>query len=98
MTTLAQFVKSEGRDIRKKFDFLTQEQAEAIARHTMNRYVNRPSVHDLIMSTPAEPMTAVSSYGHCPKCGEPGVKREKRPNGNDTCKKGHKYPTKDAVH
>ena len=37
-------------------------------------------------------------YGRCPICGKPGVSRERRINGNDTCEDGHKYPSKDAVH
>lgn len=36
-------------------------------------------------------------YGYCPHCGEPGVSRERRPNGNDTCATGHTYPTAQAV-
>jgi hypothetical protein len=36
-------------------------------------------------------------YGYCPKCGAKGVKRERRPNGNDVCEKGCEYPSKDAL-
>lgn len=35
--------------------------------------------------------------GFCPKCGAPGVMRERQPNGNDTCKNGHTYPSSQAV-
>lgn len=35
-------------------------------------------------------------YGYCPHCGSLGVSRERRPNGNDTCKKGHVYPSRVA--
>ena len=35
-------------------------------------------------------------YGKCPICGEEGVSRERRIDGNDTCKKGHTYPSKSA--
>lgn len=38
-----------------------------------------------------------TGYGFCPECGARGVSREKRPNGNDKCEKGHTYPSKDAV-
>ena len=38
----------------------------------------------------------VSVYGYCPICGAPGQKREKRPNGNDICAEGHKYPSRSA--
>lgn len=36
-------------------------------------------------------------YGYCPKCGQPGHERERRPNGDDTCVAGHKYPSRDAI-
>ncbi len=34
-----------------------------------------------------------SPYGTCPRCGSPGVSRERRPNGNDKCALGHVYPS-----
>ena len=30
-------------------------------------------------------------YGFCPICGKPGVTRERRLDGNDTCSNGHTY-------
>jgi cytidyltransferase-like protein len=36
-------------------------------------------------------------YDYCPICGEEGVQRERRPNGNDTCKNGHVYPSADRI-
>lgn len=39
-----------------------------------------------------------SPYGSCPRCGSPGEMRERRPNGNDICKNGHEYPSRNAVH
>ena len=36
-------------------------------------------------------------FGYCPTCGAPSVSRERRPNGNDRCKKGHAYPSVKAV-
>lgn len=40
-----------------------------------------------------------SVYGHCPRpgCGAAGVTRERRPNGNDRCARGHSYASRDAV-
>lgn len=35
-------------------------------------------------------------YGYCPKCGEVGISRERRPNGNDVCENGHTYPSSEA--
>jgi len=32
-------------------------------------------------------------YGYCPKCGAPGVSRERRVHGNDLCERGHEYPS-----
>lgn len=39
----------------------------------------------------------INPYGYCPKCGKPGVSRERRPNGDDLCMSGHKYPSIDAM-
>ncbi len=32
-------------------------------------------------------------YGYCPHCQKPGISRERRLNGNDTCESGHVYPS-----
>ena len=39
----------------------------------------------------------VPAYGCCPICGEACATRERRPNGNDTCIKGHEYPSAEAA-
>jgi hypothetical protein len=36
-------------------------------------------------------------YGYCPTCGAEGVSRERRINGNDTCKNGCVYPSSRAL-
>ena len=36
-------------------------------------------------------------YGYCPVCFSSGVSRERRPNGDDTCYNGHKYPSRHAL-
>lgn len=38
-----------------------------------------------------------NGYGYCPVCGNPGVDRERRLNGNDRCSLGHCYPSADAL-
>jgi len=43
------------------------------------------------------PEVAKAPYGYCPKCGALGKFRERRPNGDDQCTNGHKYPSKDAL-
>lgn len=35
-------------------------------------------------------------YGYCPECGAPGVMRERRPDGDDKCSNGHRYPSRSA--
>ena len=42
-------------------------------------------------------MTKKALYGYCPVCGERGLQRERRMNGNDTCARGHQYPSRDAI-
>lgn len=36
-------------------------------------------------------------YGYCPICGAEGVIRERKMDGNDGCKNGHIYPSKDRL-
>lgn len=36
-------------------------------------------------------------HGFCPECGAPCIARERRPNGNDTCERGHKYPSRTVI-
>lgn len=36
-------------------------------------------------------------YGYCPTCRAPGKARERRPDGDDICENGHKYPSKSAI-
>ena len=35
-------------------------------------------------------------YGYCPECGAPGVMRERKPDGDDKCSNGHRYPSRSA--
>lgn len=46
---------------------------------------------------PGSPESGRSPYGKCPHCGSPGRMRERRPSGNDTCEKGHVYPSSAAI-
>jgi hypothetical protein len=43
------------------------------------------------------PSSPPHSLGYCPICGSPGRSREKRPNGDDLCEAGHKYPSSSAL-
>lgn len=38
----------------------------------------------------------LSPYGYCPHCSKPGVARERRADGNDTCESGHVYPSRSS--
>ena len=46
--------------------------------------------HDIIHSSEAP-------FGYCPVCGAKGVRREKRPYGDDMCAAGHTYPSEAAL-
>jgi hypothetical protein len=48
-------------------------------------------------SSPDERRRVAMAYGVCPKCGALCAYRERRPNGNDTCTRGHTYPSSQAV-
>ena len=50
-----------------------------------------------LKSQPIEPEPLPPAYGYCPHCRSEGISRERRPNGNDTCKKGHVYPSSARV-
>lgn len=39
----------------------------------------------------------MNPYGYCPVCGSEIASRERRPDGNDICDEGHKFPSKDAI-
>jgi hypothetical protein len=41
--------------------------------------------------------TKANPYGYCPVCGAPGVRRERRPDGNDECASGHRYASAKAL-
>ena len=43
------------------------------------------------------PEVLESPYGYCPVCGAKGLTRERRPNGDDRCEKGHSYPSRDSL-
>jgi len=45
---------------------------------------------------PAAQTEGEAPYGYCPECGAPGVMRERRPNGDDSCSNGHRYPSRTA--
>lgn len=36
-------------------------------------------------------------YGLCPICAAKGVSRQRRPDGDDKCARGHTYPSRDAL-
>lgn len=40
---------------------------------------------------------SAATYGLCPYCGSAGKTRERRLNGNDTCERGHTYPSSQSV-
>lgn len=42
-------------------------------------------------------MSKETPYGLCPICGQPGISRERRPDGNDKCYNAHTYPSKSAI-
>lgn len=48
--------------------------------------------------TTTDDAPVLSAYGFCPHCGAKGKMRERRPDGNDTCEKGHVYPSRSAVY
>ncbi len=48
----------------------------------------RSSEVETLAAQPALP------YGICPTCGAPGMKRERRPDGDTICENGHRHPSR----
>jgi len=63
--------------------------AEAIPRHWFRKV-------SPVVATMTN-LEARSPYGYCPHCHKPGVSRERRINGNDTCESGHVYPSQTSI-
>jgi len=70
--------------LRKRYPFLTIDQAKSIVRWSINYYAGR--------TMPEIRLQPV--YGYCPECKGHG---ERRLNGNNQCVNGHIYPSKDAL-
>lgn len=51
---------------------------------------------EALTQRPAAQTEREAPYGYCPECGAPGVTRERRPDGDDKCSNGHRYPSRSA--
>ncbi|MCK9434995.1 MAG: hypothetical protein M0R32_09305 [Candidatus Cloacimonetes bacterium] len=49
------------------------------------------------MSFNLKKQAQTKGYGLCPRCGAPGISRERRIDGNDMCENRHTYPSKEAI-
>ena len=78
---------------------LALEYIEAVPDDRYNaEHIDRDALITAIEEALAQPeQEPVAVYGYCPECGEKGVMRERRPNGNDKCVKGHTYPSNTAT-
>ena len=54
------------------------------------------SALEALTQRPAAQTEREAPYGYCPECGAPGVTRERRPDGDDKCSNGHRYPSRSA--
>ena len=74
---------------------LALEYIEAVPDDRYNaEHIDRAALITAIEEALAQPkQEPVAAYGYCPECGEKGVMRERRPNGNDKCANGHTYPS-----
>jgi hypothetical protein len=76
-------------------DFLSD--SLAITQDTITAIKEALAQHDSVQAKPEPEQEPVAVYGYCPECGAKGVMRERRPNGNDKCAKGHTYPSNTAT-
>jgi hypothetical protein len=74
----------------RQYGDVTKEQLD---RYIETGDINPPAAHPP-QRTEQEP---VAVYGYCPECEAKGVMRERRPDGNDKCAKGHTYPSSKAA-
>lgn len=58
---------------------------------------NKPSEIKRVMAGNLMGAGDYAPYGYCPYCNSKGVSRERSPNGNDRCERGHVYPSRKAV-
>ena len=63
----------------------------------VSRGLELPEALEAARAAAAPPGPPAAPIGHCPLCGSPGVARERRPGGDDTCGKGHVYPSRSAT-
>ena len=68
---------------RVKYEAASLADAQVIALEALTQ---RPAAQD----------EREAPYGYCPECGAPGVTRERRPDGDDKCSNGHRYPSRSA--
>jgi thioesterase domain-containing protein len=71
----------------------TKEEHEHLWREQFQKAIDAAQAY--LKQSEEKPTTAV--YGYCPKCGAPGVSRERQPNGDDVCERGHTYKSAEAV-
>ena len=74
--------------IQEEYPILWQEIGELHKRHAPSLNADAGADVELIN---------FSVFGYCPTCGAPGVSRERRPDGNDTCQNGHEYPSSQSL-
>ncbi len=55
---------------------------------------SQEKIYRQLENTPIKSVQDVAPYGYCPTCSDIVLRRERRPDGNDTCKNGHVYPSR----
>lgn len=108
LTKAAQQALEALEDARDDVETARQQAAQLIgyprtdARHAS--YVAQLEKHDAAIDALRTALTQrhaaqterEAPYGYCPECSAPGVMRERRPNGDDKCSNGHRYPSRTA--
>ena len=68
-----------------------------LAQKVIREALAQPEQETVLPGGGHVPAVPVAVYGYCPECGGAGVMRERRPNGDDKCTNGHKYPSSKAL-
>lgn len=92
--------RATGSGFKSLYNWFAQDDADMLVVGMDNRrpiYCMTEDTYFEIAKLLAHNTNTSSPYGNCPMCGDRGIQRERRPDGNDTCINKHVYPSSKAT-
>lgn len=89
-------LKQAARQALEALEHAEKDAADFQRLNTDQTSVAIKSLRQALTQRPAAQTEREAPYGYCPECGAPGVTRERRPDGDDKCSNGHRYPSRSA--